>query len=244
MLGERGAQVVVAGTRTGARSARATVAPIAVDGLGRACGRPRAAGRCPASTYSCIPATRTMKNSSRLRRVDRAELHALEQRDARVLGELQHAVVEVEPGELAVEVQRRARSRSTAALRRRRLLLEVGHGVAMLTPLSRRRRCARRSRIEPCAEALALELVPQLEEAGEQQPGGGRAGTPPAPRRPAWSRGVRRLLEQRRVEVLGVAGRVVERGDVGGQQAARRPRRSPGSGRRSRGSRPAGPGGP
>ena len=38
-------------------------------------------------------------------RVDRAELQALEQRDARVLGELEHALVELEPGELAVEVE-------------------------------------------------------------------------------------------------------------------------------------------
>ncbi len=41
-----------------------------------------------------------------VRRVDRAELDALEQRHALVLGELQHAVVEVEPRELAVDVQR------------------------------------------------------------------------------------------------------------------------------------------
>ena len=39
-------------------------------------------------------------------RVDRAELDALEQRTRLVLGELQHAVVEVQPGQLAVDVQR------------------------------------------------------------------------------------------------------------------------------------------
>ena len=38
--------------------------------------------------------------------VDRAELHPLEQRHPLVLGELQDAVVEVKPGELAVQVQR------------------------------------------------------------------------------------------------------------------------------------------
>jgi hypothetical protein len=36
---------------------------------------------------------------------DRAELHALEQRDALVLGQLEHALVELEPRQLAVEVQ-------------------------------------------------------------------------------------------------------------------------------------------
>ena len=39
-------------------------------------------------------------------RVDRAELDPLEQRRGLVLGELQDAVVEVQPGELAVDVQR------------------------------------------------------------------------------------------------------------------------------------------
>ena len=41
-----------------------------------------------------------------VRREDRAELHALEQRDVRVGGELEHARVEVEPRELAVEQPR------------------------------------------------------------------------------------------------------------------------------------------
>ena len=40
-------------------------------------------------------------------RVDRAELRPLEQRRRLVLGELQDAVVEVQPGQLAVDVQRR-----------------------------------------------------------------------------------------------------------------------------------------
>ena len=42
----------------------------------------------PASTWSCSPATRTMKNSSRFDVVDGAELDPLEQRHAWVLGEL------------------------------------------------------------------------------------------------------------------------------------------------------------
>ena len=40
-----------------------------------------------------------------VRRVDRAELHALEQRRGRILGDLEDAVVEVQPRELAVEVE-------------------------------------------------------------------------------------------------------------------------------------------
>src|SRR5439155_21608582 len=42
-------------------------------------------------------------------RVDRRELHALEQRERRVLGQLEHPLVEVQPGQLAVEIQRRVR---------------------------------------------------------------------------------------------------------------------------------------
>ena len=41
-----------------------------------------------------------------VRGVDRAEADPLEQRHLRVLGQLQHPLVEVEPGELAVEVER------------------------------------------------------------------------------------------------------------------------------------------
>src|SRR5207244_763755 len=42
-----------------------------------------------------------------IRLPDRAELDPLHERHRRVLGELQDPVVEVEPGELAVEVERR-----------------------------------------------------------------------------------------------------------------------------------------
>ena len=38
--------------------------------------------------------------------VDRAELHTLQQRQLVVLGELQHALVEIQPRDLAVEVER------------------------------------------------------------------------------------------------------------------------------------------
>ena len=54
---------------------------------------------------------RFMKNSSRFEPTMREELDALEQRGALVLGLVQHAPAEVEPGELAVEVELgRARS--------------------------------------------------------------------------------------------------------------------------------------
>ena len=47
------------------------------------------------------------ENSSRFDSQIASELDSLEQRDRAVLGELEDAVVEVEPGELAVEVERR-----------------------------------------------------------------------------------------------------------------------------------------
>ena len=49
-------------------------------------------------------------------RVDREELHALEQRRALVLGQLEHALVELEPGQLAV--RRRARASRASGPRR------------------------------------------------------------------------------------------------------------------------------
>ena len=52
--------------------------------------------------------------------VDRAELDPLQQRHRRVLGELQDALVEVEPGELAVEVERGVLEVDRRRRRRRR----------------------------------------------------------------------------------------------------------------------------
>ena len=57
----------------------------------------------PASSCPRRPATRTMKNSSRCEREDGAEANALEQRHARVAGELENARVEVERRQLPVE---------------------------------------------------------------------------------------------------------------------------------------------
>ena len=65
VLGERGPQVAVeaGGLARAAARGRARGSPRPSR---PACGRPRAGGRCPASTCSSRPATRTMKNSSRL----------------------------------------------------------------------------------------------------------------------------------------------------------------------------------
>src|ERR1700722_18432388 len=64
-----------------------------------------------------------------VRRVDRAELDALQQRDLGVLRELQHALVEVEPRDLAVEVEPGGPQVVVALLRAllRRLLVIIAH---------------------------------------------------------------------------------------------------------------------
>ena len=61
------------------------------------------------------PATRTMKNSSRFEDDDRQELQAFDQRHRRVARLVEHAPVELQPGQLAVDEQLRARQ-----IRRRR----------------------------------------------------------------------------------------------------------------------------
>ena len=57
----------------------------------------------PARTWPLRPATRTMKNSSRLLARDRQEAQPLEQRMVGVLGLLQHAAIELQPGQLAID---------------------------------------------------------------------------------------------------------------------------------------------
>ena len=74
---------------------------------------PRASMR--ASSWSWTPATRTMKNSSRLVVKIARNFSALHQRQRLVLGELQHAIVEVEPRQLAVDVDRAASATAAAA---------------------------------------------------------------------------------------------------------------------------------
>ena len=51
----------------------------------------------------------TMKNSSRLLPRDAEELDALQQRMRRVVGLIEHALVERQPAQFAVDVQRRVR---------------------------------------------------------------------------------------------------------------------------------------
>ena len=60
-------------------------------------------------TASSSSATRTMQNSSRLEEKIAAEAQALEQRDALVAGQLEHARVPLEPRQLAVEAGATAR---------------------------------------------------------------------------------------------------------------------------------------
>ena len=79
---------------------RARAPPRAASGRGS-----RDAGR--ASRASCTAATRTMKNSSRLLEKIARNLHRSSSGMPGSRGERQHAGVEVEPGELAVDVERR-----------------------------------------------------------------------------------------------------------------------------------------
>ena len=105
MLGEGGQHVLHAGSggaadqladraREMARSWSSGVMPSAVRST------------MPAATCCLSPATRTWKNSSRLLLKMREELEPLEQRRPGVERLVQHPAVELEPGELAVEVER------------------------------------------------------------------------------------------------------------------------------------------
>ena len=64
-------------------------------------------------------------------RVDRAELDPLQQGFRLVLGELQHAVIEVEPGQLAVDIQRRILQMEGLALL---IMVVVEHRCDHATP--------------------------------------------------------------------------------------------------------------
>ena len=61
----------------------------------------------PARCFFSSVATRTMKNSSRFDDDDRQELHALEQRMVVVERLIEHALVELQPAQLPIAVQRR-----------------------------------------------------------------------------------------------------------------------------------------
>ncbi len=83
------------------RRTRSRIASIVSDGV-----RPSASGSVrPASTWSCRPGDADHEELVEVGGPDRRELHALQQRRGAVLGELEHPVVEVQPRQLAVEVQ-------------------------------------------------------------------------------------------------------------------------------------------
>ena len=219
----------------------------------------------PASTWSCSPATRIMKNSSRFDVKIAANFTRSSSGTFGVLGELQHAVVEVQPGELAVEVERgvlevdgRARQRRRLLGRQRdgadrvlgRLLGHVGstiEGTALTFAPCESGVIVGRSLqrvLQARAESVALEARPELEEALEQQP---------APRRqegedrvqPAADAGSRRRPP--RAAARGPrprAPRARARRARRRAAPARSARARAGSSRRSRGSRRAGPAGP
>ena len=112
---------------------RARILSIVSDGV-----RPSGPGSVsPASIWSCTPATRIWKNSSLFELQIAASLTRSSSGMRVVLGELQDAVVEVQPRQLAAEVQRPCRAgrrRRAAAACRRGLdradrLLQRGLGV-------------------------------------------------------------------------------------------------------------------
>ena len=177
-------------------------------------------------------------------RVDRAELESLEERDALVLGQLQHAIVEVAPRELAVEVERVV-GQVRLGGRRRVWLLQIRHGLVMLTLPGnvQRRRGARRRRTRAARGSPCAPVRPTAPGSGRRAARGGRAGARAAPRR--------RRARARAAPGPAARGRDRarrRRPRAGSRRprraAARRTPRSRGSGRRSRGSRRRGPGRP
>ena len=120
----------------GAGRARAAAEPLALRRPAR--GSPSAApsrtsrrrsASVPASTWSWRLATRTMKNSSRFDSQIATNLTRSSSGTERILGELEDPVVEIEPGELAVEVEVRVlevREGSVLDRRPRWARLELG----------------------------------------------------------------------------------------------------------------------
>ena len=99
-----GQQLVLQARAPGAPCGSATMPRIA-SSVSRGV-RPSCSGvSMPASTWSCRPATRTMKNSSRLLAAIARNFSRSSSGTSGVLGELEHALVELQPRQLAVEVQ-------------------------------------------------------------------------------------------------------------------------------------------
>ena len=101
----------------------------------------------PSRSFFCVVATRIMKNSSRLVPTIDEELHALEQRMRRVGRLREHALIELEPAQLAVDVQRRVlevgRDRSRVAAARGGMTRSAGLARCVdVASLSVRRRSA------------------------------------------------------------------------------------------------------
>ena len=117
VLGERGPHPL-------ARTARDWRAPSSVHALRDAVDRLRrreavGAARVDAGVHLVVQAGHAHHvELVQVGGVDRQELDALEQRRSLVLGQREHALVEVEPGQLAVHVELARESRSTAASRR------------------------------------------------------------------------------------------------------------------------------
>ena len=187
-----------------------------------------------------------------VRRVDRGELHALEQRDRRVLGELEHALVEVQPRELAVEVQVGVVARLRRALelerlqlgggdRGDRLLVRRGHGVVNVPE----RRARQAGAFTPCSRSA---IAYSSRAANPSRSRSLQASQEVAEQlRPARRELDREALEApvgvgvRRLALQPVADQVR---DVPVAQLAGAGRPAAAASRRSRGSRRAGPGAP
>ena len=106
VLGELRQQHIVQDLRTAPRPGASARTRIAFNwsATDRPSGPPWAA---PASSSSLRPATRISKNSSRLAQEMHRNLTPFEQRDAAVLGLLQHALIELQERQLPVDVELR-----------------------------------------------------------------------------------------------------------------------------------------
>src|SRR5690349_20083537 len=95
-----------------------------------------------------------------IRGVDRAEAQLLEQRHVRILGELEHPLVEVEPGELAVEIEARVVDQPIVLplIARSRLAQVPLLASACQTCTKERKQCSRRSRRTPASEGMYSSL--------------------------------------------------------------------------------------
>ena len=127
VLGQRGPQLVVEARASGARVCSRTARADRRDRLRRAAA---VLARLVDARVDLVLQAGDADHEElvQVARVDRAELQPLQQRDRVVLGELQDAVVELQPRQLAVEVQRRVVEVDRDG-RGRLGLLQIGHGA-------------------------------------------------------------------------------------------------------------------